>query len=165
MCWKAETLLCLKRSIYSSLRSSQWSCMVLRPGPERRWSQKNWYFQNVMLENTPARPLDSKEIKLASLKGNHPWILIGREKLKLKFQNFDYLMLTANSLEKSLILGQIEGRKRKKREKSVGGWDGWMAKLMQLTWTWENFGRGTWKLVWSGVGSQRVWHTWVTEQQ
>ena len=39
---------------------------------------KNWYLQTVVLEKTPESPLDSKEIKSVNLKGNQPWILIGR---------------------------------------------------------------------------------------
>ena len=38
------------------------------------WVSKNWYFQTVVLES----PLDSKEIKIVNLKGNQPWICIGR---------------------------------------------------------------------------------------
>ena len=39
---------------------------------------KNWCLQTVVLEKTPESPLDSKEIKPINLKGNQPWILIGR---------------------------------------------------------------------------------------
>ena len=42
------------------------------------WALKNWCFQIVVLEKTLESPLDSKEIKLVSLKGNQPWIFIGR---------------------------------------------------------------------------------------
>ena len=39
---------------------------------------KNWHLQTVVLEKTPERHLDSKEIKLVNLKGDQPWILVGR---------------------------------------------------------------------------------------
>ena len=42
------------------------------------WTLKNWCFQIVVLEKTPESTLDCKEIKLVSLKGNQPWIFIGR---------------------------------------------------------------------------------------
>ena len=42
------------------------------------WAPKNLCFQTVVLNNTPESPLDSKEIKPVHLKGNHPWIFIGR---------------------------------------------------------------------------------------
>ena len=60
----------------------------------------------MVLEKTPESPLDSKEIKpvnLYSLEG---------QMLKLKLQYFGHLMRTADSLEKSLMLGKIEGRRR-----------------------------------------------------
>ena len=39
---------------------------------------KNWFFRTVVLEKTLESPLDSKEIKQVNLKGNQPWIVIGR---------------------------------------------------------------------------------------
>ena len=52
--------------------------MDVRVGPLRRWAVKNWHFWTMVLEKTLESPLDSKEIKLASPKGNQPWIFIGR---------------------------------------------------------------------------------------
>ena len=80
--------------------------------------------------------------------------------LKLKFQYFGHLMWRADSLKKSLMLGKIEGRRRR-------GWqDGWMASPTWWTWVWVN--SGSWW--WTGkpgvlrfMGSQRVGHDWVTE--
>ena len=45
---------------------------------KEEWVPKNWGFQTVVLENTLESPLDSKEIKLVSLKGNQPWMFFGR---------------------------------------------------------------------------------------
>ena len=42
------------------------------------WAQKNWCFWNVVLEKTLESPLDCKETKPVNLKGNQPWIFIGR---------------------------------------------------------------------------------------
>ena len=53
--------------------------------------------------------------------------------LKLKFQYFGHLMQRADSLEKTLMLGKIEGGRRGDR-----GWDGWMASWTQWTWVWIN---------------------------
>ena len=66
--------------------------------------------------------------------------------LKVKLQYFGHLMWTADSLEKSLMLGKIEG----KRRRGVRGYNGWMASPMQWTWTWANFGR------WWGTGRPGV---------
>ena len=58
-------------------------------------------------------PLDCKEIKLVSLKGNQPEYSLDGLTLKPKLQYFGHLMLTAYSLEKSLMLGNIEDRRRR----------------------------------------------------
>ena len=56
---------------------------------------------NLVLEKTPASPLDSKEIKPVNLKGNHPEYSLEGLILKLKLQYFSHLMRKADSLEKS----------------------------------------------------------------
>ena len=53
--------------------------------------------------------------------------------LKLKLQYFVHLMRRADSLEKTLLMGKIEGR----GEEDERGWDGWMGSLTQLTWKWS----------------------------
>ena len=93
------------------------------------WALKNWYFQTVVLEKTLESPLGSKEIKPVNLKGNQ--YSVGRTEysleglmLKLKLQHFGRLMQRANSLEKTLILGKIEGRRRRgwQRMRWMDGW-------------------------------------------
>jgi len=66
-----------------------------------------------MLETTLEIPLDCKEIKPVNPKGNQSRIFIGRMMLKLKLQSFGQLMKRTDSLEKTLILGKIEGRRRR----------------------------------------------------
>ena len=61
--------------------------------------------------------------------------------LKLKLYYFGHLMWRADSFEKTLMLGKIEGRRRRNDR----GWDGWMASLAQWTWVWVDC--GSW---WSG---------------
>ena len=75
------------------------------------WVPKNWCSQIVVLK-TLESPLDGKEIKPVNSKRNQPWIFIGRTDLKLKLQHFDHLIQRANSLEKTLMLRKIEGRRR-----------------------------------------------------
>ena len=77
------------------------------------WVLKNQCFWTVVLEKPLDSPLDGREIKPVNSKGNQPWIFIGRAVLKLKLQYFGYLMRRANSLEKTLMLWKIEGRRRK----------------------------------------------------
>ena len=66
----------------------------------------------MVLQKTPESPLDSKEIKPLNLKENQPWILVGRTDAKAETLYFGHLMWTADLLEKSLMLGKIEGRRR-----------------------------------------------------
>ena len=67
----------------------------------------------MVLEKTPQSPLDSKEIKPVNLEINPEHLLEGLMlMLKLKLQYFGHLIQTADSLEKSLMLGKIEGRRR-----------------------------------------------------
>jgi len=61
-------------------------------------------------------PLDCKEIKPVNPKGNQPWIFFGRTDADLKFQNFGHLMWRADSLEKTLMLEKIEGRRRREQQ-------------------------------------------------
>ena len=60
-------------------------------------------------------PLDSKDIKPDNPKGNQPWIFIKGLMLNLKLQCSGHLMWRASSLEKTLMLGKIEGRRRRGR--------------------------------------------------
>ena len=82
--------------------------------------------------------------------------------LKLKLQYLGHLMRRVDSLEKTLMLGGIGGR----RGGDNRGWDGWMASPTQWTWVWVN--SGCWW--WTGrpgmlqfMGSQRVGHDWATK--
>ena len=69
------------------------------------------------LEKTLESPLDCKEIKLIHSKGDQSWVFIGRTELKLKLQYFGHLMRRVESLEKTLMLGGIGGRRRRGRQR------------------------------------------------
>ena len=71
------------------------------------WAPKNWCFWTVALEKTLESPLDSKEIQPV-----HEYSLEGLM-LKLKLQYFGHLMQRADSFEKTLMLGKIEGGRRR----------------------------------------------------
>ena len=62
-------------------------------------------------------PLDCKEIQPVHPKGDQSCVFIGRLMLKLKLQYFGHLMRRANSLEKTLMLGGIGGRRRRGRQR------------------------------------------------
>ena len=77
----------------------------------------------MVLEKTPESSLDSQEIKPVNLKGDNPEYSLEGLMLKLKRQYLDHLMRTGDSLEKSLMLGKIEGRRGQKRaEDEMVGW-------------------------------------------
>ena len=62
-------------------------------------------------------PLDCKEIQPVHPKGDQSWVFVGRTDVKLKLQYFGHLMQRADSLEKTLMLGKIEGRRRRGRQR------------------------------------------------
>ena len=67
---------------------------------------------NCGVEKTLDSPLDCKEIQPVHPKGDQSWVFIEGLMLKLKLQYFGYLMQSADSFEKTLMLGKIEGRRR-----------------------------------------------------
>ena len=69
------------------------------------------------VEKTPESPLDSKKIKPVNLRKINPEYSLEGLMLKLKFQYFGHLMQTNDSLEKSLMLRKIEGRRRRGHQK------------------------------------------------
>ena len=97
----------------------------------------NWYCWSVVLEKTLESPLDSKKIKPVNPKETNPEYSLEGLMLKLKLLYFGHLMMRADSLEKTLMLGKIEDRRRRGWERMTwleGITDSW-------TWTWANSGR------------------------
>ena len=80
------------------------------------WAPKNWCFWTVVLEKTLESPLDSKEVQPVHRKGDHPEYPLEGLMLKLKLQYLGLLMWRTDSLEKTLMLGKIEGRRRRGRQ-------------------------------------------------
>ena len=71
----------------------------------------------MYLEKTVQSPLDCKEIQPVHSKGDQPWCSLEGMMLKLKLQYFGHLMQRADSLEKTLMLGGIGGRRRSGRQR------------------------------------------------
>ena len=67
----------------------------------------------MVLEKTLESSLDCKEIQPVHPKGDQSWVFMKGLMLKLKLQYFGYLMQRTNSLEKTLILGKVEGGRRR----------------------------------------------------
>ena len=93
---------------------------------EEGWAPKNWCFWTVVLEMTLESPLDCKEIQPAHSEGDKPWDFFGRNDAKLKLQYFGHLMWRVDSLEKTLMLGGIRGRRGETTEDKMAGWHHWL---------------------------------------
>ena len=84
---------------------------------EEGWVPKNWCFWTVVLEKTLESPLDARRSNQSILKEISPEISLEGMMLKLKLQYFRHLMWTGDSLEKTLMLGGIVGRRRSGRQR------------------------------------------------
>ena len=71
----------------------------------------------MVLEKTLESPLDCKEIQPVHSEGDQLWISLEGMMLKLKLQYFGHLMRRVDSLEKTLMLGGIGGRRRREQQR------------------------------------------------
>ena len=70
-----------------------------------------------MLEKTLENPLDCKEIQPVHPKGDQSWVFIGRTDVEAETPVLGHLMRRADSFEKTLMLGKIEGRRRRGQQR------------------------------------------------
>ena len=153
--YKAETLLCQQSPSsqgYGFSSGHVWMCELDYNWAlsTESWVLKNWHFWTVVLEKTLESPLDCKEIQPVILKEISPECSLEGLMLKLKLQYFSHLIQKADSLEKTLMLGKIEGGRRRDNR----GWDGWMASLIQWTWVYMS-------KFWELVMDKEAWHAAV----
>ena len=71
----------------------------------------------MVLEKTLESPLDCKETQPVHSEGDQPWVFLEGMMLKLKLQDFGHLMQITGSLEKTLMLGGIGGRRRRGQQR------------------------------------------------
>ena len=110
-----------------------------------------------MLEKTLKSPLDHKEIKPINPKAINPEYSLKGLMLKLKLQYFGHLMQRADSFEKTLMLGKIEGRRKRGRQR-MRSLDGITKSMdMNLSKLWEMV-KDRKHGVLQSMGSQRVGH-------
>ena len=115
------TNVCLSQSYgFSSSHAWMWEL-----DHEEGWALKNWCFWTVVLEKTLESPLDCKEIQPVHLKEISPGCSLEGLMLKLKLQYFGHLMWRNQSLERTLMLGKTEGRRR--------GNSGWHHQLKDMS--------------------------------
>ena len=84
---------------------------TVKKAEHRRIDASELWFWRRLFES----PLDCKEIQPVHSEGDQPWDFFGRKMLKLKLQYFGHLMQSVDSLAKTLMLGEIGGRRRRGR--------------------------------------------------
>ena len=131
---------------------------------KKTWVLKNWCFWTVVLEKTLKSPLDCKVIQPVHLKEISPGCSFERLMLKLKLQYFGQLMWRANSFGKTLLLGKIEGRRRRGRHRMR--WLVGITNLMEMGFgeLWELLmDRGASHAAIHAVTKSRIWLSDWTE--
>ena len=136
----------------------------MRESISKDWALKNWYFEILVLKKTLESPLDARRSNQSILREISPECSLEGLMLKLKLQYFGHLIERANSLVKILMLGKIEGRRRRGWQRmrwldsSIDSMDRSLSKLQDIV-----KDRKAWHAAVHGVAkSQPQLRDWIT---
>ena len=128
------------------------------------WVPKNWLFWTLVLEKTLESPLEYKDINPSILKEISPECSLEGLMLKLKLQYFGHLIQRADSLGKTLMLGKIEGGRRRGQQRmrcldiiTPTQWTLHLSKLQEIVKY-----RGAWHAAVHEVAKSQTWLNYST---